>query len=66
MYYYYYYYYYQVLYRIHRLGFRIWICTQIQLDPHSICAWIRDPDPYSDSGFRIQMSKIGLKSQYLL
>ncbi len=32
---------------------------RIRLDPHSVWAWIRDPDPYleSGSGFWIQMSK---------
>jgi hypothetical protein len=41
---------------------------RIRLDPHSIWAWIRDPDPYSKSGsgFGIQMYKNRLKSQNLL
>jgi hypothetical protein len=30
---------------------------RIRLDPNLIWAWIRAPDPYSESGFRIQMSK---------
>ncbi len=36
---------------------------RIRLDPHSNWAWIRDPDPYSESGsgFRIQVSKNSLK-----
>jgi hypothetical protein len=36
---------------------------RIRLDPHSNWAWIRDPDPYSESGsgFRIQVSKNRLK-----
>ncbi len=39
--------------------FRILIRIRIRLDPHSIWAWIQDPDPYSESGsrFQIQMSK---------
>ncbi len=37
--------------------FRIRIWIRSRLDPHSIWAWIWDPDPHSESGFRIQMSK---------
>ncbi len=36
------------------------------MDPHSILAWIQDPDPYSESGSGSRCLKIGLKSQKTL